>query len=242
MRKILRNCRGGVLVGVIVIVSISLIWQAVWGQFALTKSAAPVNDGNGKSTISTSYQFSRTEGEKKIETSINTDLESKETKFNMLRIDILPSKSCQDSVLNYRLGGNFSSSEIEITENMEWVIMQGGSVELSDLRFLKIVGDNKKYKEVSSRVETRKFGKTTGIVMIVGGIVTVYSGMLQAVGSDGKEDGSVILGSVVSLAGFILVVSNTQLKHYFTGIEAQEKAIEYNKNLRKKLELNLNVP
>lgn len=178
--------------------------------------------------------------EEKVETSVNTDLEGKEAEFNMRRIDILPSKSYQGGALNYGWGRNFSSSVIELTENMEWVIMRGGSVELSDLDFLKTVGDDKKYKEVNDRIAARKTGRTLGIIGFVVGVVAMFSGVEPLVSDD--DNSLIIIGTVVFLGGTALALSNKPLKHYLTGLESQEKALEYNKNLRKKLGLNLNVP
>ena len=73
------------------------------------------------------------------------------------------------------------------------------------------------------------------IILGVGGLVIGFAGAAQG------DTGTGIGGLGVCLLGCIIGLANTPPKHYISGIEAQEKALEYNKNLRRQLGLNLNV-
>lgn len=132
---------------------------------------------------------------------------------------------------------NISSSSLsrsEAKEITEWYIYKGAIAELSDFEFLDLVGDKATLAQITQKEDKKAGFRKIGNLSIGLGLAGMLSGAaFQA------DSSTVAASALVMVAGFFLKAFNQTPAHYIRADYAQDKIIEYNLNLKKKLNLPL---
>lgn len=133
---------------------------------------------------------------------------------------------------------NITSQSYEKSETKvinEWFIYLGGISEISDLEFLKVVGDDRELARAQSIEDQKGSMRFIGNIFIGSGLGVMLGG--AALGADSKFVTAGALGMVV---GFFIDAFNGTPAHYIKPAYAQQKIDEYNVGLKQKLNLPLN--
>jgi hypothetical protein len=148
------------------------------------------------------------------------------------------------SQTNYNYGPNYQQSNANITtstqnsegqkELTDWYIYQGGVDQLSDLQFLKLIGDQDMFNAVDDKVDSLRLWRRTGYVTIGLGLVAMIGGAaLQA------SQPVILGGALVTTAGFFIGAFSTAPTHYIKSSYALNKIDKYNIKLKQSLGLPL---
>jgi len=131
----------------------------------------------------------------------------------------------------YTTGSTRTGSTTLLREISDWVIVRGGIRELSDMEFLKIVGDTETARRVQDEINERNKWRLIGTI---GGLIGI--GVAVSGSSDGSV-GTITAGSVISLIGFLVSSLNFPKKHYIPADYALEQKDFYNIGLKRELGL-----
>jgi hypothetical protein len=145
---------------------------------------------------------------------------------------------------NYRFNDNYRESNANITtstlnraeqkELTDWYIYKGGVDTLSDLEFLRLVGDTAMFNAVDEKVDARRVWTRTGYITIGLGLVAMIGGAaLQA------SQPVILGGALVTTVGFFISAFSERPSHYIKSSYALNKIDEYNIKLKQQLGLPL---
>jgi hypothetical protein len=125
-------------------------------------------------------------------------------------------------------------SRRETKEINEWYVYMGGISELSDVDFLRLVGDQQELSRVIELENSRGKMVTVGNILIGAGAIAMVGGAALSAST------SVITGGAITLvAGFVIDSFNAPPPHYISSQYALAKIDDYNLALKKKLNLPL---
>lgn len=125
-------------------------------------------------------------------------------------------------------------SRQETKEINEWYIYMGGISELTDVDFLRLIGDQQEFNRVVELENNRNKMVGMGNILIGAGALAMVGGAALSAST------SVITGGAITLvAGFVIDSFNTPPPHYISSQYALGKIDEYNLALKKKLNLPL---
>jgi len=120
----------------------------------------------------------------------------------------------------------------ETKEITEWYIYKGGLRQLSDLEFLRLIGNRAEFDRIAE-IEKKNAGmRGWGNIVIGTGLVVMIGGAAMSAGS-----ATITAGALGMTAGFFINAFNSSPAHYITPDYAQEKIDEHNIALKKKLGL-----
>jgi hypothetical protein len=125
-----------------------------------------------------------------------------------------------------------SLSRSEVKEVTEWYIYKGGIAELSDIEFLRLIG-NKTMLDYAIDQENKKSKiRNVGNILIGVGLTGMIGGAALSAGE------TIVTGSALGMtAGFFINALNASPAHYIKPDYAQQEITEYNFRLKKKLGL-----
>ncbi|OGC11018.1 hypothetical protein A3K48_00565 [candidate division WOR-1 bacterium RIFOXYA12_FULL_52_29] len=126
-------------------------------------------------------------------------------------------------------------SKAEVKEINEWYIYLGGISEISDLEFLRLIGDNREIDRIQAIEDQKNKMRFIGNIFIGTGLTVMLGG--AAFGAESKVVTGGALGMVV---GFFIDAFNSTPAHYIRPAYAQAKIDEYNIAMKKRLNLPLN--
>ena len=160
-------------------------------------------------------------------------------------INVSNSYSSTDiNATNYRLDQNYrepnanittstqnSSGQVELTE---WYIYKGGVDQLSDLQFLRLVGDQAMFNAVDDKVDARR-------TWLRGGYITTGIGLVAMIGGAALSASQPVIlgGALVTTVGFFIDAFSAPPAHYIQSSYALNKIDEYNIKLKQQLGLPL---
>lgn len=130
---------------------------------------------------------------------------------------------------------NISTSNLsraEVKEIEEWFIYKGDLTKLSDLEFLKLVGEEELYQKYLLQEEGKEVWRSAGNTAIWLGVATMIGGVGFSAGQSVITGGALLMTS-----GFFLSALNSSPAHYLQPDFVQSKIDEYNLALKKKLGL-----
>jgi hypothetical protein len=160
-------------------------------------------------------------------------------------VNVSSSYSSTDiNATNYRFDQNYRESNANITtstqnssgqvELTEWYIYKGGVDQLSDLQFLRLIGDQAMFNSVDNKVDAQRTWLKTGYITTGIGLVAMIGGAALSAGQP------VILGgALVTTAGFFISAFSARPAHYIQSSYALNKIDEYNIKLKQQLGLPL---
>jgi hypothetical protein len=133
--------------------------------------------------------------------------------------------------------GNSQTSTVnraEQKQTTEWYIYKGGVEQISDLAFLKLVGDQAMFNSVDDKADGLRLWRRTGYLTIGAGLVAMIGGAaLQA------SQPVILGGALVTTVGFFISAFNSAPAHYIKPGYALNKIDEYNIKLKQSLGLPL---
>lgn len=145
----------------------------------------------------------------------------------------------------YRFSRDYRSEDTSITtsslsraeqkELTEWYIYKGGVEQISDLEFLKLVGDQAMYDQIKERNDYRKAWRRAGWFSIGTGLAAMIGGAALGAGQP-----TIVGGALVTTAGFFISAFSAAPSHYIKSSYALNKITDYNISLKQKLGLPLN--
>ena len=160
-------------------------------------------------------------------------------------INVNSSYSSTDiSQTNYNFNRYYQGSNANITtstvnqaeqkELTEWYVYKGGVDTLSDLEFLRLVGDTAMFNAVDEKVDARRTWTRTGYITTGIGLVAMIGGAAM------QASQPVILGgALVTTVGFFISAFSERPTHYIKSSYALNKIDEYNIKLKQQLNLPL---
>lgn len=145
---------------------------------------------------------------------------------------------------NYNYNRNYQESNANITtstqnsaeqkELTDWYIYKGGVDQISDLEFLKLVGDQAMFNTVDNKADSLRLWRRAGYITIGTGLVAMIGGAaLQA------SQPVIIGGALVTTVGFFISAFSAPPAHYIKSSYALNKIDEYNIKLKQQLGLPL---
>ncbi|MBU1027239.1 MAG: hypothetical protein KKA31_05870 [Candidatus Margulisbacteria bacterium] len=127
-----------------------------------------------------------------------------------------------------------SLNRSEVKEISEWYIYKGGIRELSDAEFLELVGDQAELQRVIKIENDKANIRNIGNIFIGTGLAVMLGGAAFS------ADSAIISSGALALTGgFFLNAFNMSPQHYIQPDYAQQKIIDYNIALKRKLSLPL---
>jgi hypothetical protein len=160
-------------------------------------------------------------------------------------VDINSSYSNTDiNQTNYNFNRNYQESNANITtstvnkveqkELIDWYIYKGGVDTLSDLEFLRLVGDQAMFNTVDEKADGLRLWRRAGYLTIGTGLVAMIGGAaLQA------SQPVIIGGALVTTVGFFISAFSAAPHHYIKSSYALNKIDGYNIKLKQQLGLPL---
>ena len=125
-----------------------------------------------------------------------------------------------------------SLSRSEVREITEWYILKGGVRRLSDIEFLKIVGDLEMLSLAESIADQKAGMRNIGNIFLGTGILVMLGGVAGSAGQ------AVVTGGALAMtAGLFFNAFNHPPTHYIQPDYAQQKIDEHNIMLKKELDL-----
>ena len=145
---------------------------------------------------------------------------------------------------NYNFNRNYQESNANITtstvnqaeqkELTEWYVYKGGVDQLSDLQFLKLVGDQAMFNAVDAKVDDRRNWQRTGYITTGVGLAAMIGGAALSAGQP-----TILGGALVTTVGFFISAFSARPTHYIQSSYALNKIDEYNIKLKQQLGLPL---
>jgi len=156
--------------------------------------------------------------------------ESNKTKYELEKLSIKTSQGYVwegESYGAYTESPGFfgTSGTGEIKSKFEWTIMRGDVKPLNDFEFLELIGDDKKLSEIQARDKKRKGNDSLGTFFTVIGLIGIFNP--DTFGA----------GLLVALIGGSISKENKAPAHFLDPLEAKEKILKYNSDLKKRYSL-----